>query len=283
MRYSVKTCPSFNGVFSLLLYSLQVLNYAFLVKVYLGFCVLSYLQFGESVLSVLSAEGVRRLSLGVSVVDDVFPGFEVGDFVVLYGADASFVSFVLCVRSQLPLVKGGLASSVVFVDGGNSFSPYLIADIARSYGLDSQKALERIYVSRAFTAYQLSSLILEKLEPFMNGKKARLLVVSDVASLFFDRDIPKTEAKDLFMKVCAKLSDIASKKNAVVLATYYPERRSKRGLFFEAVLFGRSNVVVKFERRGKVLSFVLQDHPHIKPFSIDFTSDEVPLTKYVEV
>ncbi|MEM3765838.1 MAG: hypothetical protein QXU46_02280 [Candidatus Bathyarchaeia archaeon] len=234
-------------------------------------------------MSILSAERVRRLSLGVPVLDDVFPGFEVGDFVVLYGANVSFTSFVLCVRCMLPLDRGGLGSSVVFVDGGNSFSPYLVADIARSYGLDSRKALERIYVSRAFTAYQLSSLILERLGPFMNGKKARLLVVSDIASLFFDKDIPKTEAKDLFMKVCAKLSDMASKKNAIILVTYYPERRSKRGLFFETVLFGRSNVVVKFERRGKVLSFVLQDHPHIKPFSIDFPSNEVPLTKYMEV
>jgi len=247
------------------------------------FALFLYLQLGESVLSVLSAERVRRLSLGVSVLDDVFPGFEAGDFVVLYGDKVSFMSFVLCVRCELSFDKGGLGSSVVFVDGGNSFSPYLVADVARSYGLDSRKALERIYVSRAFTAYQLSSLVLEKLEPFLNGKKARLLVVSDIASLFFDRDIPKTEAKDLFMKVCAKLSEIASKKQAIVLATYYPERRSKRGLFFEAVLFGRSNVIVKFERRGKALSFVLQDHPRIKPFSIDFPSDEVPLTNYMEV
>jgi len=235
-------------------------------------------------LSVLSAERVRRLSLGVSVLDGIFPGFEVGDFVVLYGDGVSFISFVLCIRCELSSDKGGLGSSVVFVDGGNSFNPYLVADIARSHGLDPRKALERIYVSRAFTAYQLSSLVLERLEPFLNGKKSKLLVVSDIASLFFDRDIPKTEAKDLFMKVCAKLSDIAAKKQVIVLATYYPERRSKRGLFFDAVLFGRSNVIVKFERRGgKILSFVLQDHPRIKPFSIDFPTDDVPLTNYVEV
>jgi hypothetical protein len=172
---------------------------------------------------------------------------------------------------------------VVFVDGGNSFNPYLLGDLARIYDLDPQAALERIYVSRAFTAYQLSSLILEKLEPFLNIKKSRLLVVSDISSLFLDRDIPKTEAKDLFMKVCAKLSEIAEKKETVVLATYYPERRSRRGLFFEAVLFGRSNIIVKFERRGSVLRFVLQDHPRIKPFSIDFQSKDVQLTNYMEV
>ncbi|MGC8896573.1 MAG: hypothetical protein ACP5LB_07430 [Candidatus Bathyarchaeia archaeon] len=232
---------------------------------------------------VLSADRVRRLSLGVPVVDAVFPGFEVGDFAVLYGDRASFMAFALCVRCILPPERGGLGSSVVFVDGGNSFNPYLVGEIARICDLDSRVTLERIYVSRAFTAYQLSSLILEKLEPFLNIKRSSVLVVSDIASLFLDRDIPKVEAKDLFMKVCAKLSEVAAKKQTLVLATYYPERRSRRGLFFEAVLFGRSNVIVKFERRGDVLRFVLQDHPRIKPFSIDFQSEHVQLTHYMEV
>jgi len=234
-------------------------------------------------LSVLAAERVRHLSLGVQVLDDIFPGFEAGDFVVMYGDSVSFMSSNLCVRAELSSDKGGLGSSVVFVDGGNSFSPYLVAEVARGYGLDSKSVLKRIYVSRAFTAYQLSSLILEKLEPFLNGKRAKLLVVSDISSLFFDKDIPRTEAKDLFVKVCAKLSDIASKKQSIVAATYFPSRRSRRGLFFEAVLFGRSKVIVKFERKGKVLSFVLQDHPRMKQFSIEFPTDDVPLTKYMEV
>jgi hypothetical protein len=232
---------------------------------------------------ILSAEGVRRLSLGVPAVDDVFPGFEVGDFAVIYGDRVSFKAFVLCIRCILPSEKGGLGSSVVFVDGGNSFNPYLVGDLARICDVDPRVTLERIYVSRAFTAYQLSSLILEKLEPFLNVKGSRLLVVSDVASLFLDRDIPKTEAKDLFIKVCASLSEIAERKQAIVLVTYYPERRSKRGLFFEAALFGRSNVVVKFERRSGALRFVLQKHPQIKPFSIDFPTDDVALTNYMEV
>lgn len=235
-------------------------------------------------MSVLSAEKVRRLSLGVPVLDEVFPGFELGDFAVLHGDAASFISFVLSVRFQLPPNKGGLGSAVVFVDGGNSFNPYSVSEIAQSYALDSRLVLEKIYISRAFTAYQLSSLILEKLEPFLRRKRSKLLVVSDVTSLFFDKDIPKTEAKSLFMKVCAKLSEIAARKKSIVVTTYFPERRSKRGVFFEAVLFGRSNILVKFRKRGKVLSFLLEDHPRIKRFNMDLpTTDYTPLTDFMEV
>ena len=234
-------------------------------------------------MSVLSAQKIRRLSLGVSVVDDIFLGFEAGDFAVLHGDSASFVSFLLCIRAQLPPEKGGLGSSVVFVDGGNSFSPYLVAELARNYGLDSRAALENIYVSRAFTAYQLSSLILEKLEPFLKSKKAKLLVVSDISSLFFDKDIPKTEAKDLFIKTCAKLSDLAANKQTAIVTTYFPNRKSKHGIFFEAVLVGRSNILIKFKRKGKILTFILEDHPQIKPFTIEFPTDYTALTDFMEV
>ena len=232
---------------------------------------------------VLSAQKMRPLSLGVSALDDIFPGFEGGDFAVLYGDAASFISLLLCVRAQISPEKGGLGSPVVFVDGGNSFSPYLTAELARSHGLDSRTALENVYISRAFTAYQLSSLILEKLEPCLKSKKAKLLVVSDISTLFFDKDIPKTEAKDLFMKICEKLSDIAANKQVATIATYFPDKRLKRSMFFEAVLFGRSNTIIKFKRKGKILTFILEDHPHIKPFTMDFPTDYTTLTDFIEV
>lgn len=236
--------------------------------------------------SVLSAKKVRRLSLGSQALDEIFPGFKPGDFAVLYGRAAPYISHVLSVRCHLQPNNGGLGSSTIFVDGGNLFNPYLVAEIARSYGLDSRLTLEKIYVSRAFTAYQLSSLILEKLELSLGRRRSKLMVVSDIASLFLDGDIPKTEANDLFIKVCGKLSEIASRKRAIVVTSYLSERRSKRSVFFEAILFGRSNILVRFSRRRKILSFALESHPHIRSFSVDFDSpvtDYASLTSFMEV
>jgi len=225
-------------------------------------------------MSILSADKLRYLSLGLPTLSDVFPGFELGDFVVLQGNAASWMSFALSVRAQLPREHGGLDSSTVFVDGRNSFSPYEVAETARDYGLDCKAALEHVYVSRAFTAYQLSSLILEKLYSVLKKTRARLLIISDITSLFLDRDIPKTEGRELFMKVCSKLSAMASEKQAIVVATYLPEERSRQSVFFEAVLFGKSDILIKLKRRGQVLSVALEDHPRIRPFSMDFTADQ---------
>jgi hypothetical protein len=234
-------------------------------------------------MSFLSTHKLRHLSLDFSTLDAVFPGFGLGDFAILHGNAASYTCFLLSIRAQLPPEQGGLSSSIAFVDGGNMFNPYLVAEIARSYGLDSREALEKIYVSRAFTAYQLSSLILEKLDSALKRNRFGLLIVSDITSLFLDRDVPKTEAKEFFMKVCAKLSEIAARKQTIVVASYIPETRSMHGLFFEAMLFGKCNVLVRIKKTGEIFAFTLEDHPHIQPFSMDFTVDNGSLTSFMEM
>jgi hypothetical protein len=114
-------------------------------------------------------------------------------------------------------------------------------------------------------------LITEDLCSVLKKTKARLLIVSDVTSLFFDRDLSQAEARELFTKVYNTLSEIAAKKQALVVATYFPEGRSRQGLFFEAVLFGKCTVLVRLKRKGKTLNFILEKHPHVKPFDMAFT------------
>jgi hypothetical protein len=80
------------------------------------------------------------------------------------------------------------------------------------------------------------------------------------------------------MKVCSKLSDIASEKRVIIVASYFPEGQSRQGMFFEAVLFGKADVLVRLRRKGQVLTVALEDHPRIRPFSMDFTADQ-PVTR----
>ena len=80
-----------------------------------------------------------RLAFGLETIDQLFPGFVLGDLGVLYGLPTcSSLSLLLCVRSQLPVEQGGLNSSTVFIDGGNTFNPYEASNIAQQYGLDSR-------------------------------------------------------------------------------------------------------------------------------------------------
>jgi len=207
-----------------------------------------------------------KLTFGMDELDQFLGGFELGWFIVFYGSRLSHVlSELLCVRSQLPPDDGGLDSSVVFVDGGNAFDPYTVSFFARIHGLDPRGTLERIYISRAFTAYQLTSLIFKELQKALERFGCRFVVVSDISHLFLDRDVPKIEARDIFNSLTLYLRDFVSKNGVIVLATDFPHTPSRRGLFLESALHGRTNVLIRLRGRSGVLRFVLEKHPVIEP------------------
>lgn len=236
-----------------------------------------------SVVVVLSRKSKRVLALGIPKLDAAFPGFQRGDFAVLFGGSlGAMLSFLLSVRCQLPFRKGGLNSRVVYIDGGNTFDLYAVSAIAQEYGLDPRSVLEKILVSRAFTVYQLTALVFEKLEKALKRCRSKLVVVSDITGLFLDRDVPRIEGRDIFLKMTQFLSDLASRRRAVVVASYFPRPYSSRSLFLEAVLLARASTVIRFKESRGGFKFVLEDHPSIKPSTIAFPSNSVTMDMFME-
>ena len=235
------------------------------------------------VVTVLPRKTNRVLSLAIPKIDDAFLGFERGEFAVLSGHPVcKTLSFLLCVRGQLPFKEGGLNSTVTFVDGGNTFDPYSVSAVAREYGLEPKSVLQNIFISRAFTAYQLSALVFEKLEDTLKRYRSKLVIVSDITGLFLDRDVPKKEGRDVFMNMAQYLAELASKRRAVIVASCFPRRYSGRSAFLESVLVGRATTLIKLKELRGVLKFVLEDHPSLKPFTIDFPSNAVTIDMFVE-
>ena len=234
-------------------------------------------------MSPVNSEIASRLHLGISAVNNIFPGFEAGDFAVLHGSASNLLLFDLCIRCQLPPSRGGLSSPAVFIDGGNIFNPYLVAESARRYGLNPRMVLQRIYVSRAFTAYQLSSLILERLEEAIEKFEARFVAVSEISSLFLDRDVPRTEAEDLFVKVCRRLQKIAAEGKAIIAASHTGHKTSRRTAFLESVLYGKASIILGLKRSRGILKLMLERHPRIEPFTLELRGNEARLTDFMEV
>jgi len=159
----------------------------------------------------------KTLTFGIDELDNLLGALEPSDFIVLHGSQMCHdLSELLCVRSQLPCAEGGLDSSVVFIDGGNLFDPYLISENARLVGLESEQTLRNIWISRAFTSYQLVSLITERLRPFLDQKKSRFVVISDIAALFCDSDIGMFEAKRIFNRVTLFLWNLAKERDIIL-------------------------------------------------------------------
>jgi hypothetical protein len=224
-----------------------------------------------------------QLSLNIENIDSLFPGFMLGDFAVLHGSSAvqSLLSS-LCVRAQFPYQLGGLKTNVLFVDGGNSFRLYDVSAFAQTCELDPKEVLERIFVSRAFTAYQLTSLVFERLESAIEKYDSEVVILSNLARLYLDSDVPKKEAQEVFLQLTSYLADFAKKNRVILVATHPPRFWSKRSRFFEEVLCGRANVVASIKKFRNRPHFVLEKHPKFKLGKAEFPSEEVTLADFLE-
>jgi hypothetical protein len=222
------------------------------------------------------------LTLNVPNIDDLFPGFAAGDFALLQGTSVVLpLSSLLCVRAQLPNQLGGLGTDVVFVDGGNTFRLYQVSRIAQIHQLDPRQVLKHIYISRAFTAHQLTSIVFERLKDAVDRFNAKLVAISDIAGLCLDKDVPAEEAKRVFSRLVAYLSTFAEENQVAIVATYPPHPRSRRNSFLHAFACGRANVVISIRSSKHGREFVLEKHPRFTLGRVEFPSENLTLTEFI--
>lgn len=223
-----------------------------------------------------------RFSLNIDKVDTLFPGFMLGDFAVLHG-QSSVRSLLtqLCVRAQLPYQLGGLETSVLFVDGDNSFRLYDVSALAQQYVLNPTDVLNRIFVSRAFTAYQHASLLLDKLQRAVDKYGSKLVLLSNPSYLYLDKDVQKKEAKEIFVQLTEFLSDFANDNQVIVVATHISRVCSKRNLFFKEELCNKADVVASVRKSYCRPDFVLEKHSFFEVGKTEFPSTGVTIADFV--
>jgi hypothetical protein len=223
------------------------------------------------------------LSLNMRNISALFPGFTIGDFAVLHGSQAvSSIASLLCIRAQLPLQLGGIGSNIVFIDGANTFRLYHVTRLARLHQLDSKQVLDRIYISRAFTAYQMTSLIMQKLEDAVKNCNSKLVIISDIAAMFLDKDVEDEEAKRIYSQVTTRLSNFAREQQIIIVATYPPHQDSPRNIYLEAMTCGRANVVMAFRQTRYEREVILEKHPTFTLGSAELPTEILPLTAFME-
>jgi hypothetical protein len=221
-------------------------------------------------------------SLNMPGVDELFPGFAPGDFAVLYGSPSVIsLTSLLCIRAQLPVQLGGLGSNVVFIDGGNTFRLYKIARLAQLHQLNPREVLERIFISRAFTAHQLTSLILDKLEETVKNCNAKLVVISDIAGFFLDNDIPREEAQRVYSQIVSYLSSFARKHQIILIATYLPYSGNKRNSLLQEMTCARANTVLSFSKTEYTREVTLEKHPFFVLGTAELPSENLTLTDFM--
>ncbi len=221
-------------------------------------------------------------SLNMRQVDDLFPGFSAGDFAVVYGSPLiEYLTSVLCVRAQLPREVGGLNSDVLFIDSGNTFNKYQINRIIQRQHLNQKQTLARIHISRACTAYQMTSLIMEHLKNIITEFNAKFVVISDITGLFLAEDIPEEEACRVFSQITAYLQKFARENQLIILATCPKHPSSSRNMNLKAVTCNKANVILSLQQTLYDSNFELEKHPRFMLGSAEFPSSNATLTDFV--
>ena len=130
----------------------------------------------------------------------------------------------LCVRALLPKRHGGLQSdAVIFIDAGNVSDIYQCTSYARQYGMNLTKVLDGIIVSRAFTIYQLTSLVMTEMPEAVKRFGAGLVVISGLLDMFNeDPQVDRQEARRLVCEIMVAAKRV-SRDVPVVISLYDTE------------------------------------------------------------
>lgn len=216
-------------------------------------------------------------------VSQLFPGFAEGDFALLHGSlSVQSLATILSVRAQLPPQLGGLGSNVIYIDGANTFRLYQTMRLALLFQLNPKDVLDRIYISRAFTAYQMTSLILQKLEETVKICGAKLIIIADAAAVFLDKDVEEEEAKRIYSQVIKRLSTFAKESQTIIITTYPPHDDSPRNMYLHALTAGRANVVLTINQTKYEQEVVLEKHSTFTPGSVELPTEILPITAFME-
>jgi len=161
-------------------------------------------------------EILSQLALTGSLVQDGFPRKA-----LFCGDGAGGIS------SYVAGWMAGKGIDVILLDGANHFNPYMVSSLARNALIPPERLLKRIRIARAFTCYQMATLMGERLVSLVGaihactpecGVSARRhesplqkpwAIILGPITTFLDEDVPEREVRPLFERSIKKVEEMA--------------------------------------------------------------------------
>jgi hypothetical protein len=116
---------------------------------------------------------------------DILPALKTGKLIVIYSPDAAVM------ESMTLAAELGLQGPVTLLDGGNRYKPSRIGNLLRRKTMDIETAANRILSRRAFTCYEMNTLLAST----PSVKQPYLIL--DLLNTFYDDHVPAHEAQRL--------------------------------------------------------------------------------------
>jgi len=188
-------------------------------------------------------EKMSSLSPGSLPLD--LQGFKPSCITVIEGS-SGIVPAVLFRLCALAAVSG---RDAIFLDGWNSFNPYAVSGIARSFGA-KREVLSRIHVARAFTEYQMDALV-GNLEEALPRWHPSVLAVSYFPTLFSGADGGR-----LFEPLLSRLKSLTCASGIITAVTSFGG-----SWHCDRLLASSADRVIRIDERKKLIR--INDDGHV--------------------
>ena len=149
------------------------------------------------------------------------PALQTGCLIILYAPHAA--------RDESMQLAAELAlrGAVTVLDGGNRFLPYRVAHLLRLKTVNVAAASNRLFVRRAFTCYEMNSLLADT--PALHQP----CLIFDLLSTFFDDHVPAHEVDRLLKSCLVQIHRL--RLTAPVVVTLAPPLAEERAFLIEQV------------------------------------------------
>jgi len=149
---------------------------------------------------------------------------------------------------------------VLVIDGGNSMDVYSLAALARRRGEDERQVLSTVMVARAFTAYQLDSLI-NNLPTIIGDYNPLLIVVQHITDLLHDPDMDPKESRRFLTRWQHLLREQTIHHNLITLLT-----TRRQDTTFHTLLNSNVDETMRFTQHDSNLELRLMQQGRRMPY-----------------
>ncbi len=189
----------------------------------------------------------RPLMTGVRSMDRFLGGFRPGQVTLLRGLHhAPTLLPRLLVLSVLDLDE-----DAVLVDGGNVADPFALSSVCRRLRVRPKDVLPRVHIARAFTSFQMSSILEDALPLAVEEHSPAVVAISCVDELYHDDNVKRDQATVLLGRALDRVRELTEAEELVTLLADLRHRPRRSVDRFSTLLDGRSHQEVALERRSR--------------------------------
>ena len=148
----------------------------------------------------------------------------------------------------------GQGMDVVVLDGANRFDPYVVSSFAKKASIPPESLLKKIRIARAFTCFQMATLVEEKLVALLRQKKPTnqvhkpWVILLGPITTFLDEDVPERESRSLFERMLGKMDEMVM--DSVSFCLFQPNAG------FTKIGVSRNDCRADTRSRGRARGFV---------------------------